>query len=66
MPCIAEIREIDDCIWVRVDLADNPSGISLYTPEEMKDLRINILSEAAWVAAKMNALDVRDAINDLK
>ncbi len=37
MPKIAEIREIDGEVWVRVGKAGEfPSGITLWTPEEEK------------------------------
>ena len=35
MPEIAEIREIDGAIWVRVGVpGDFPSGVVLWTPDE--------------------------------
>lgn len=38
MPRIAEIKELDGAVWVRVDLAIDPSGIGIYTPDEIEAL----------------------------
>lgn len=40
MPKIAEIKEIDGEVWVRIGkLEDHESGIAIYTPAEYKKER---------------------------
>jgi len=40
MPQIAQIKEIDGEVWVRVGVpGDFPSGITLWTPEEVEAVK---------------------------
>ena len=39
MPRIAEFREIDGEVWVKLEIASDPSGIGIYTPDEIAAIR---------------------------
>jgi len=39
MPRIAELREIDGAMWAKLELESDPSGIGIYTPEEIDAIR---------------------------
>ena len=47
MPRIAEIRDIDGDVWVRVGKpGEFPDGITLWTPEERKDNYLSGIKDA--------------------
>ena len=48
MPKLSELREIDGVLWARIDgVQQFPSGIALWTPEEVKGYRRNVLGVCA-------------------
>jgi len=49
MPKIAELREIDGEMWCRVGVhGDFPSGIALWTPDEVERAEKNAVRAYIW------------------
>ena len=47
MPKILEMSMIDDALWCRVgDFGDFPSGVTLWTPDEITAHRNTVIEEA--------------------
>jgi hypothetical protein len=46
MPQLLEIKEIENAVWVRVGVpGEFPSGVTLWTPDEVKKFRNNTVKE---------------------